>query len=205
MYIKIFFVLSKYILLSILLLNFKYIIVIILFKVHIYVFLLIHACNTQQHKYNASINLKFKSLSSSCVGFLAVILSNYYDLPFNDILDWHKFALILKELDVYRLKQILKDIPDDEFVALHKNLVEVVAFLSQLEKLFYYFSISYNQSASTLYMYCLSVCVLSASHWFTYTEQLTVSLPYIKSNFNVLFSSPPPPTPKKRKKKRKRK
>nr|POF01835.1 putative glycosyltransferase [Quercus suber] len=53
-----------------------------------------------------------------------VILSNYYDLPFNDILDWHKFAVVLKEHDVYRLKQILKDLADAEFVALHKNLVK---------------------------------------------------------------------------------
>lgn len=57
--------------------------------------------------------------------FHAVILSNYYDLPFNDILNWRKFAVILKELDVYRLKQILKDIPDAEFAALHNNLVKV--------------------------------------------------------------------------------
>jgi hypothetical protein len=56
---------------------------------------------------------------------LAVILSNYYDLPFNDILDWHKFSVILKEQDVYRLKQILKDIPDNKLVSLHKNLVKV--------------------------------------------------------------------------------
>ncbi|KAE8010495.1 hypothetical protein FH972_006863 [Carpinus fangiana] len=58
-------------------------------------------------------------------GCVPVILSNYYDLPFNDILDWHKFAVVLKENDVYQLKQILKDIPDAEFVALHKNLVKV--------------------------------------------------------------------------------
>ncbi|KAF8411345.1 hypothetical protein HHK36_003892 [Tetracentron sinense] len=56
---------------------------------------------------------------------LAVILSNYYDLPFNDILDWHKFSIILKERDVYQLKYILKGIPDVEFAALHKNLVKV--------------------------------------------------------------------------------
>ena len=63
-----------------------------------------------------------------------MILSNYYDLPFNDILDWHKFAVVLKEHDVYRLKQILKDIADTEFVALHKNLVKVeYDFLSQFE------------------------------------------------------------------------
>ncbi|KAA8546682.1 hypothetical protein F0562_003087 [Nyssa sinensis] len=58
-------------------------------------------------------------------GCIPVILSNYYDLPFNDILNWRKFSVILKENDVYQLKQILKGIPDAEFVTLHNNLVEV--------------------------------------------------------------------------------
>ncbi|PPD73631.1 hypothetical protein GOBAR_DD29444 [Gossypium barbadense] len=57
--------------------------------------------------------------------FVAVILSNYYDLPFNDILDWQKFAVILRESDVYQLKQILKSISHEEFVSLHNNLVKV--------------------------------------------------------------------------------
>ncbi|PIA56249.1 hypothetical protein AQUCO_00700529v1 [Aquilegia coerulea] len=58
-------------------------------------------------------------------GCVPVILSDYYDLPFNDILNWRKFSVILKESDVYRLKYILKEIPDEEFVALHTNLVKV--------------------------------------------------------------------------------
>ncbi|CAI9772082.1 unnamed protein product [Fraxinus pennsylvanica] len=58
-------------------------------------------------------------------GCIPVILSNYYDLPFNDILNWHKFSVVLKEKDVYQLKQILKKITQEEFVKLHYNLVEV--------------------------------------------------------------------------------
>lgn len=58
-------------------------------------------------------------------GCIPVILSNYYDLPFNDILDWRKFSVVLKESDVYQLKQILKDIPDEQFLAFHSNLVTV--------------------------------------------------------------------------------
>ncbi|KAJ0966237.1 hypothetical protein J5N97_027375 [Dioscorea zingiberensis] len=58
-------------------------------------------------------------------GCIPVILSNYYDLPFNDILDWQKFSLILKESDVYQLKSILKSVSYEKFLALHKNLVEV--------------------------------------------------------------------------------
>ncbi|XP_057783903.1 probable glycosyltransferase At5g03795 [Salvia miltiorrhiza] len=58
-------------------------------------------------------------------GCIPVILSNYYDLPFNDILNWHKFSVVLKEKDVYQLKQILKNITQEEFVRLHNNLVKV--------------------------------------------------------------------------------
>jgi hypothetical protein len=54
-----------------------------------------------------------------------VILSDYYDLPFNDVLDWRKFAVVLKERDVYQLKSILKSISQEEFVSLHKSLVQV--------------------------------------------------------------------------------
>ncbi|KAI7745301.1 hypothetical protein M8C21_017222, partial [Ambrosia artemisiifolia] len=58
-------------------------------------------------------------------GCIPVILSNYYDLPFNDILDWSKFSVVLKEKDVYDLKQILKDISNEQFVTLHNNLVQI--------------------------------------------------------------------------------
>ncbi|KAL0431826.1 UNVERIFIED_CONTAM: putative glycosyltransferase [Sesamum radiatum] len=58
-------------------------------------------------------------------GCVPVILSNYYDLPFNDILNWHKFSVILKEKDVYQLKEILKKITQEEFATLHNNLVKV--------------------------------------------------------------------------------
>lgn len=59
---------------------------------------------------------------------LLVILSDYYDLPFNDVLDWRKFTVVLKERDVYELKSILKSISQQEFVALHKSLVQVCIF-----------------------------------------------------------------------------
>ncbi|XP_057492030.1 probable glycosyltransferase At5g03795 [Actinidia eriantha] len=58
-------------------------------------------------------------------GCIPVILCNYYDLPFNDILDWRKFSVILKENDVYQLKQRLKETSHVEFADLHNNLVKV--------------------------------------------------------------------------------
>lgn len=55
----------------------------------------------------------------------AVIMSNYYDLPFNDILDWKKFSVILKETDVYMLKDILRNISEQHLMTLNQNLVKV--------------------------------------------------------------------------------
>ncbi|KAH9610145.1 hypothetical protein KSS87_003457 [Heliosperma pusillum] len=67
-------------------------------------------------------------------GCVPVIISDYYDLPFNDILDWRKFAVVLREQDVYQLKQILKRISDAEFARLHMNMVKVT-FLAQISKI----------------------------------------------------------------------
>jgi hypothetical protein len=61
----------------------------------------------------------------TCIQLSLVILSDYYNLPFNDVLDWRKFAVVLKERDVYQLKSILKSISQEEFVSLHKSLVQV--------------------------------------------------------------------------------
>uniref|UniRef100_A0A0E0Q0L6 Exostosin GT47 domain-containing protein n=1 Tax=Oryza rufipogon TaxID=4529 RepID=A0A0E0Q0L6_ORYRU len=58
-------------------------------------------------------------------GCMPVILSDYYDLPFSGILNWRKFAVVLKESDVYELKSILKSLSQKEFVSLHKSLVQV--------------------------------------------------------------------------------
>ena len=56
----------------------------------------------------------------------AVIMSDYFDLPFNDILDWKKFSVILKESDVHGLKRVLLNIPDQEYQVLQTNTVMVL-------------------------------------------------------------------------------
>jgi len=64
--------------------------------------------------------------NGSLVGLSTVIMSNYYDLPFNDVLDWRKFSVILKETDVYLLKDILRSISEKHFMILNQNLVKVL-------------------------------------------------------------------------------
>ncbi|KAK7246702.1 hypothetical protein RIF29_41572 [Crotalaria pallida] len=63
--------------------------------------------------------------SSIHYGCVPVIMSNYYDLPFNDILDWRTFSVILKETDVYQLKGIVGAISEKHFMMLNQNLVKV--------------------------------------------------------------------------------
>ncbi|XP_057737708.1 probable glycosyltransferase At5g03795 isoform X1 [Arachis stenosperma] len=58
-------------------------------------------------------------------GCVPVIMSNYYDLPFNEILDWRKFSVVVKESDLYQLKDILRNISEKDFVTLNQNLVKV--------------------------------------------------------------------------------
>ncbi|MCO5592430.1 hypothetical protein L7F22_046432 [Adiantum nelumboides] len=62
------------------------------------------------------------SIHYACV---PVILSDYYDLPYNDILKWHKFSIILKEQDVVNLKTVLQAVTDHQYIALHRNLRQV--------------------------------------------------------------------------------
>ncbi|KAL3621006.1 hypothetical protein CASFOL_035918 [Castilleja foliolosa] len=58
-------------------------------------------------------------------GCVPVIMSDYYDLPFNDILDWRKFSVILKESDVYNLKDILNAKAGEDYRKLYNHLLEV--------------------------------------------------------------------------------
>lgn len=62
------------------------------------------------------------SIHYACV---PVILSDYYDLPFNDILNWRKFSIILKEKDVAHLKRVLQTVTDQQYKALHHSLRQV--------------------------------------------------------------------------------
>ncbi|KAK9184798.1 hypothetical protein WN943_025149 [Citrus x changshan-huyou] len=55
-------------------------------------------------------------------GCVPVIISDFHDLPFNDILDWNKLSMIIREDDVHRLNLILKGIiSKGKFINSHKN------------------------------------------------------------------------------------
>ncbi|XP_009776482.1 probable glycosyltransferase At3g07620 [Nicotiana sylvestris] len=59
-------------------------------------------------------------------GCVPVIFANEYELPFNNILDWSKFSVILKEeCEFHELKHILKSKGKVEFELLYYNLLKV--------------------------------------------------------------------------------
>ncbi|GFP83042.1 probable glycosyltransferase at5g03795 [Phtheirospermum japonicum] len=55
-------------------------------------------------------------------GCIPVLISNYYDLPFADILDWSKFSIIVNQRDVALLKDILTSVPEQTYLSLYRNL-----------------------------------------------------------------------------------
>lgn len=58
-------------------------------------------------------------------GCVPVIISNHYDLPFTDILNWKSFSVIVPTLDIPLLKEILKRINSDEYLRLQSNVLKV--------------------------------------------------------------------------------
>ncbi|XP_058226331.1 probable glycosyltransferase At5g03795 [Rhododendron vialii] len=55
-------------------------------------------------------------------GCIPVIISDYYDLPLNNVLDWSKFSVIINEQDVEFLKEILLSISEETYLAMYNNL-----------------------------------------------------------------------------------
>ncbi|XP_051150750.1 probable glycosyltransferase At5g03795 isoform X2 [Andrographis paniculata] len=58
-------------------------------------------------------------------GCVPVIIANHYDLPFQDILNWKSFSIVVATLDIPLLKKILRSVSDSEYTELQKNVVKV--------------------------------------------------------------------------------
>ncbi|XP_038684954.1 probable glycosyltransferase At3g42180 [Tripterygium wilfordii] len=58
-------------------------------------------------------------------GCVPVILYDSYELPFNDILDWTKFSVIINKDKAHQVKQILEAISDSKFSELRNNILKV--------------------------------------------------------------------------------
>ncbi|KAH6806206.1 hypothetical protein C2S53_011514 [Perilla frutescens var. hirtella] len=58
-------------------------------------------------------------------GCVPVIIANHYDLPFQDILNWRSFSIVVATLDIPLLKKILEAISVEEYSILRSNLLKV--------------------------------------------------------------------------------
>ncbi|KAL2952246.1 hypothetical protein AAZX31_19G101100 [Glycine max] len=59
-------------------------------------------------------------------GCVPVIIANYYDLPFADVLNWKSFSVVVTTLDIPLLKKILKDIiSSNKYLMLQSNVLKV--------------------------------------------------------------------------------
>ncbi|KAG9445204.1 hypothetical protein H6P81_016544 [Aristolochia fimbriata] len=58
-------------------------------------------------------------------GCIPVVIANHYDLPFQDILNWMRFSLVVPTLDIPLLKRILQQVSLEEYERLQRNVLKV--------------------------------------------------------------------------------
>ena len=59
-------------------------------------------------------------------GCVPVIIADYYDLPFADVLDWSSFSVVVATRDIPLLKKILESIViSNEYQRLRDNMLKV--------------------------------------------------------------------------------
>uniref|UniRef100_A0A1D1Z6W8 Putative glycosyltransferase At5g03795 n=1 Tax=Anthurium amnicola TaxID=1678845 RepID=A0A1D1Z6W8_9ARAE len=57
-------------------------------------------------------------------GCVPVIIAEYYDLPFSDVLNWKNFSIVVAALDIPQLKEILHGVSSNRYMELHKNVLK---------------------------------------------------------------------------------
>ncbi|KAL8526917.1 hypothetical protein ACS0TY_015968 [Phlomoides rotata] len=58
-------------------------------------------------------------------GCVPVIIANHYDLPFQDILNWKSFSIVVATLDIPLLKKILEAVSIEDYLILQNNVLKV--------------------------------------------------------------------------------
>ncbi|KAL3615413.1 hypothetical protein CASFOL_041074 [Castilleja foliolosa] len=114
-------------------------------------------CPSRSENSNRLITM---SILNGCV---PVILEDRIDLPFDDILDWRKFSVIVTGVDAYRLKEILEAKSGVAYQILYTNLVKV-------QKHFYSLrddgsTVEYDAFHMTMYELWLRCQNQRSKHW----------------------------------------
>jgi hypothetical protein len=50
-------------------------------------------------------------------GCVPVVIADYYDLPYQDILDWKKFSIVVAHEDIPLLREILEAVTDEQYAS----------------------------------------------------------------------------------------
>lgn len=56
-------------------------------------------------------------------GCVPVIIADYYDLPWQDILDWSKFSVVVTHDDIPLLRTRLEAVSDERYAELQRNVM----------------------------------------------------------------------------------
>ncbi|CAN6725015.1 unnamed protein product [Malus baccata var. baccata] len=58
-------------------------------------------------------------------GCVPMLISDYYAVPFDDVLDWRKFLIQILPKRISKIKTILKAVPSSKYLKLQKRVMRV--------------------------------------------------------------------------------